>query len=399
MPAIGQMPQNGIVFGPGAATLTTTSTSISMSTSITKLQRWLDLIAFLVGRQRPVAVEELMERIPAYAGKWEAGDEKSRASVRRTFERDKDELRKLGIPLETTSYSINYGADQIEGYSLSRRDFYLPYLKLVREAGDAVAAAPTKPYPLAEVELGESEAAAALDALRGIAELPAFPFVQEARSAFRKLAFDLDPDAFSPAAVLHVDRPGAAEVRERLRPLSAALLARKAVRFRYHGIKRGEVTEREVWPYGLFFQQGYWYLVAHDRGREDTRVFRVGRMEAIEANGRAPNTPDYEIPESFRLADHLQREPWELGHDEPLRARIRFPFPRSLWAERNGHGTLVEEEDDGAALREFEVRQLDPFLRWLLALEGEAEIVEPPQLAAALRQLARDVVDLYREAV
>jgi predicted DNA-binding transcriptional regulator YafY len=384
-----------------------------MSTAITKLQRWLDLIAYLVGRHHPVTVEELMERIPAYASKWVDGDERSRASVRRTFERDKDELRKLGIPIDTVAKPINFGADLIEGYTLRRRDFYLPYLKLVREAGggdETASARPParpapKPYTLDEVELREAEATAALEALHGIARLPASPFAREARSAFRKLAFDLDPDLFSldtaaPGTIIYVDRPGAAEVRDRLRPLSAALLARKTVHFQYHGIHRGEVTKREVWPYGLFFQNGYWYLVAHDIGRDDIRLFRVGRMDGVTMNQRAPNTPDYEIPESFRLDDYLRRDPWELGDGEaaPVRARIRFPFPLSLWAERNQYGVLVEELEDGAAIREFTAHRTDSLLRWLLTLEGQAEILEPAELAAELRELARGVVALYQEA-
>jgi hypothetical protein len=62
--------------------------------SPTKLQRWLDLIAYLVGRRLPVAVEELMEKVPAYAEKWNTGEDTPRATRRRTFERDKEELRR-----------------------------------------------------------------------------------------------------------------------------------------------------------------------------------------------------------------------------------------------------------------------------------------------------------------
>jgi predicted DNA-binding transcriptional regulator YafY len=63
--------------------------------AITKTQRWLDLLAYLVGRRLPVAVDELMERLPAYAR------QPNPDTARRTFERDKDELRKAGIPIET----------------------------------------------------------------------------------------------------------------------------------------------------------------------------------------------------------------------------------------------------------------------------------------------------------
>ena len=102
-----------------------------MPEPISKVQRWLDLIAYLAGRRLPVSVEELMEQLPAYARDWVEGDETTRASVRRKFERDKDELRDTGIPIETVPYHMGALKERVEGYRLSRRDFYLPYLKLL----------------------------------------------------------------------------------------------------------------------------------------------------------------------------------------------------------------------------------------------------------------------------
>src|SRR5690606_37264678 len=86
----------------------------SMATRITKLQRWLDVIAFLVARRLPVSVDEIMEAIPAYASRWTEGSDKDRDSVRRTFERDKEELRRAGIPIESVEYHVNFGAQKVE---------------------------------------------------------------------------------------------------------------------------------------------------------------------------------------------------------------------------------------------------------------------------------------------
>lgn len=120
-------------------------------------------------------------------------------------------------------------------------------------------------------------------------------------------------------------------------------------------------------------------------------------MSALTTNQHAPNTPDYEIPDTFDIEDYLQRDPWELGNEEPITTRVLFPFPLSLWAERNQYGTLAEEYDDGATIREFQLRQPRNFLRWLLSLEGEATILEPAELGAELRTLAGEVVALYQE--
>ena len=109
-----------------------------MATQPTKLQRWLDVIAYLAGRRLPVTVEQLWEAVPAYQDGLE-GDEKTKQTVRRMFERDKDELRSLGIPVETVTFSIHYGREQNTGYRLGTKNFHLPYLRLVAEAQGAAA--------------------------------------------------------------------------------------------------------------------------------------------------------------------------------------------------------------------------------------------------------------------
>jgi proteasome accessory factor B len=363
-----------------------------MTSTSTKLQRWLDIIAYLVGRRLPFSIDELMENVPAYASRWASGDAQTRATARRGFERDKQELRDLGIPIRTVPYSTPDHPDQLEGYLIERRDFYLPYLKLVQRVSGG-RQYPDRHRPAA-VEIAESDAPLALEALRRVSDVPGFPLQREARSAFRKLAFDLDPATYaSHAPVLFVDRPGAAELTRQLRTLSDALLARKRVRFAYHGIYRGQRTERDVAGYGLLFQQGHWYFIGHDALRDDVRVFRVGRMDDVVANAASPGTPDYDVPADFRLDAFAGRQAWELGDrdEEPVTARVRFRFPQSLWAERNGYGRLDSRASDGAQVRVFDVHQVGPFLRWLLGMEGEAEVLEPASLRDELRRLAREV--------
>jgi proteasome accessory factor B len=364
-----------------------------------KLQRWLDIIAYLVGRRLPVSADELMRNVPAYAERWASDDPRQHEAARRGFERDKDELRRLGIPIRTIPYRTPDAPDIIEGYQLERRDFYLPYLKLVQRASGRKEF--RERNRVANVEITESEAPLALDALRRVADLPGFPLADEARSAFRKLAFDIDPQMFSShTPVLFMDRPGAAELTERLRVLSSALLARKRVTFRYYGIYRGAETARDVAPYGLLFQHGHWYVIGHDELRDDVRVFRVGRMEDVVMNPRSPRTADYSIPPDFKLDTYAGRAAWELGDDDdaPVVARVLFRFPLSLWAQRNQHGTLESTDADGNAVRRFELQQVEPFLRWVLSLEGEAALLDPEPLREELKALARRVAGAHGEA-
>jgi proteasome accessory factor B len=371
-----------------------------MPEKISKTQRWLDVITYLVGRRLPVTVDELMEQVPAYADRWRSGDERARESVRRTFERDKDELRKLGIPLETVTYEVHYGSETLEGYRLTRRDFYLPYLRLLREADsprdEGNPPRSTDPARVAEIEVPGSEIQLAMDALWHVQGLPDFPLADDARSAARKVAFDLDAEELSELPVLYADRAEAEETASTLRLLSDALLDRKRVRFRYQGIHREEVTDRDVAPYGLFFR-GDWYLVGHDALREAIRVFRVSRVLEAERNRKSPNTADYEIPGEFDLDAYLDREAWELGDDAEaaLEAKVRFDFPRSLWAERNRYGARAAEHPDGSTVRTFQVRQVGPFLRWVLGMAGEAEVLGPSELRREFHALAESVLAVY----
>lgn len=361
-------------------------------TRITKLQRWLDIIAYLVGRSLPVSADELMRNVPSYRDRWASDDTKQRESARRGFERDKDELRSLGIPIRTVKYYTPDAPDVLEGYVIDRRDFYLPYLKLVTEPSGRVPYADR--HRPDTVEIAEADAPLALEALRRVAAVPGFPLAREARSAFRKLAFDLDPLAFAgDSPVLFMDPPGSAELSLRLRALSAALLARKLISFRYHGIYRGEETQRSVAAYGLLFQHGHWYLIGHDETRDDVRVFRVARMEDVTVSAQAPGTPDYTIPQDFSLDAWVGRQAWELGEggEEAVVARVRFSFPLSLWADRNGYGELESRGTDGSAVRRFEVHQVEPFLRWLLSIDGELDVLEPAELRSELQRMAAAV--------
>lgn len=375
----------------------------------TKLQRWLDVVAFLASRRLPVSTETLWSNVPAYAAGAD-GTGKQKASVRRMFERDKKELRSMGIPIETVEFTINYGAEKVSGYRLKKADFHLPYLELLREAeaegspttrarsSDAEVGGSRPKASPAHFEIREDEAAAALDGLRELASASAFPLARAARSAFRKLAFDLDPEAVGGLPVVYAEDPEAASSRDALHFLSEALRRRKEVTFRYRAMTKNEVDDRRAHGYGLLFQHGRWYLVARDLDREDMRMFRVGRMESLSMNRKTPGTPDYAVPDDFALDDYAGRKAWELGADEEepgTETTVRFDFPRSLWAHRNGHGELVEEDDEGAQIRRFTVHRADPFLRWVLSLGGDARVTAPSELKEAFRALARQVVEAH----
>jgi proteasome accessory factor B len=382
----------------------------------TKTQRWLDLLCLMVGRRVPVSVDEIMEEVPAYREKWSAGDDTARASVRRMFERDKDELRRMGIPLETRRFRVE-GFTESEGYLILRRDLYLPYLRLIasepgsgEQEGESPGASFPSPHAPGRVTLREEELATARDALREVLSLPSFPFRREARTALGKLTFDLDPalrtlpdeDPDTGPVLRILDRPGGADPEGVLETVLDALYDRRILRFRYHSIGRDRVEEREAEPWGLLFQWGAWYLVARDPTKDDgsqIRLFRADRMAGAHLARPGAAGPDFQVSDSFDVREFAGRRAWELEEEDgdELEVFLRFGPSAALLAARNGWGELEAEEDDGSAVRRFRVRRLEPFLRWVLSMAGEARVDSPPEAAAGLARMAGRIRDVHQE--
>ena len=353
-----------------------------------KLARWLDLIALLLDRGYPVTREEIFDKVAAYRATIRPDDERSHASTRRTFERDKDELRALGVTIRTREISDAEWDEARSGYSLSDRDFYLPYFELASPSSP-----PEKPYrgltriPVTSQDLDILDRATARIAQRGESPLGA-----AAQSARRKLTFDL------PFESVAIERALAREVSDEgksaLATLQVAVASRTAVTFGYYSIARDQTAGRSVEPWGLFFSWGHWYLVGHDRDRNAERVFRVARMTgAVADKGKAGR---FEPPDGFDIRWYVGRAPWELSQADPVPVTVRFDFPESRTVLARQLGTATSEVlDDGGAEVVFQVRERGPFLRWLLTMSGSATVVDPEDVAEDLENLRQRVLARY----
>jgi proteasome accessory factor B len=352
-----------------------------------KLHRWIDLLAALLARSSAVTFRELAHDVPAYSG-----SDKSEAALMRMFERDKDELRALGIPIE----SVPLDAGETSAYRLQRRDFYLPYLLAVtpgerpatpRRSGWLYNGLPTLAFE-------PDELSAIAQAAARVAELGDPLLEEETRSAMRKLAVDLpfDPSVPSGDTVLVAERPADLATFE---ALDDALQRRKRVAFTYHSMSSDSTAEREVEPYGLFFVASHWYLAAHDRIQDGLRNFRLSRMSDVRVNAASPATHDYEIPPSFRLREHARsKQAWELGDAEPSEVIVRVTSHTGATLAAAKLGALVPGEPEQRA---FAVRRMDAFLRWMLSFAGGMVPVSPPDVAAAYRDEIRRTLAVYGE--
>src|SRR5450755_3301552 len=154
------------------------------------------------------------------------------------FERDKDELRELGIPLET---GVNSASDDEPGYRISRQAYMLPEIRL-------------EPAGAAEGALLKLRAAGveAEDTTRQGIE----PRLQTDEAAFA--------------------------------PLWQAVRDRRAVSFSYRGAGQSQARQRRLEPWGVVNRNGRWYVVGQDTDRGEQRVFRLSRIDgAVSFTGPA----------------------------------------------------------------------------------------------------------------
>lgn len=348
-----------------------------------KIQRWIDLLAALLSRRTPATFEELIPDVPAYA----AGGQ-SAETRRRMFERDKDELRAYGVPIETVPAPDEGDA---QGYQLRTRDFYLPYLILRAEGGTRT---PRKAdrygyRSLPTLTFEAEELAAIADAAARLRDLGDPLMAEHAESAMRKLACDLPLDAAAApsARVAHArTRP----VPEVFTAVGEALRKRKRVTFTYHTMGSDGVGKRTVEPFGLFFLSQHWYLAARTPGEDLVKNYRLSRVTGARANPRQPGTPDYDIPAGFDLRDHARsREAWELGTGDAVVATVALRTPAGAAVAAHRLGEPVAGDD---ALRRFRVRRLDTFARWLLSFAGDLVPVSPAQVVEEYRGLVRETL-------
>ncbi|MBA3260163.1 MAG: WYL domain-containing protein [Gemmatimonadales bacterium] len=350
-----------------------------------KIQRWIDLLATLLTHRFPVTLEEIVRGVPAY----HAGSQK-KETLRRMFERDKDELRRFGVLIET----VPLPEGEADGYRLLSRDFYLPYLSLM------VDGRPSKPrkldkygyasLPSLSFEPDELEAVG--QAAARVGELGDPLLAEHAESAIRKLAVDLPLDA-ARAPDLHIAPARSQPDAEVFPLLGAALQDRKRVSFDYRSMGADLASRRTVEPYGLFFLNQHWYLAGRAPGEEIVKNYRLSRIGTPEVNKAQPGTRDYEIPAGFRLAQHAgSKQAWELGDGDTVDAVVEF---RRAGGAAAAAARLGETIPDYPERRRFRVRRRDAFARWLLSFAGEVVPLSPAELVSEYDALVSATLSVY----
>jgi proteasome accessory factor B len=216
--------------------------------AISKVERLMNLVIALLSTRNFITAERIRETVYGYS------DSPSDEAFSRMFERDKNELRDLGIPLETGRVSQ---FDPTEGYRINREAYALPAVELTGDEAAAVAVA---------TQLWESP------------EL--ITATQGALLKLRAAGVDVDAPHTDVAITSTAALPGLRGSEEVLGILLSAIDSGQAVQFQHRPSRSEPYTTRTVEPWGVVTDKGRWYLVGHDRDRDATRTFRLSRIGA-----------------------------------------------------------------------------------------------------------------------
>jgi proteasome accessory factor B len=315
---------------------------------VRRIERLVNLIAALLEARRPMTAEEIRTRIAGY-------EQVTHEAFRRTFERDKEALREMGVPLEVRK--VEPLDPQTDGYIIPKDRYYLPDLDL-------------EPDELAALRL------AGRTVLGGA----------EAEAGLLKLSMGEGSESWGGPQVIAGANVGITEPR--LVRLYGALLERRPVRFAYVDA-HGRSSERGVEPWGLVHRAGHWYLVGNDSAARARRTFKLSRIDSRVEVGDG----SYDIPESFDPSAAVGGETWEFGSDEVETAVVRFDRRARWWAEQNLPHVGATERADGSVDVEMAVGNAQALLGWIIGWRGLVRIESPERLRAQMLSHLRPWLD------
>ncbi|MDF1542017.1 MAG: WYL domain-containing protein [Anaerosomatales bacterium] len=314
------------------------------------VERLVNLALFLAAARGPASAERVRAEVIGYP---EGQDE---SAFLRMFERDKDELRGLGLVIEATPDGR---------YQLDAERTFVSGLDLAAEDEAALRAA----------------AAVLLDD-------PSFPFAGDLRYALAKVSGTTDVDV--PAAAHLADEHPEAQ-GETAATLATSAAARKRVTFVYTNTT-GQSAPHSVEPYGLFLHAGRWYLVGRDTGRDEVRVYAVARMEDVTPNTARPRSADFERAADFDVSEYIGL-PFQYGPGEVFDAVVRFA-PPVTWRAPALTGGVGEMRSGGDGLLwHVTARDAAGLARWVIAHGPGLVIESPPEAVNLARSGLAGVVD------
>jgi proteasome accessory factor B len=307
-----------------------------------KIERLINLTIALLATKRYLTKSEIFNSVDGYEGTAETKE--------RMFERDKDDLRSLGIEIEVGSFDPLFNDEA--GYKIKKEKYQF-------ELGDISST---------DVSLLSLAAEAWQEA----------SFGDVAQKALLKLrSIGIASDEISIPGSVHKLNDGGQD----LSLITKAIAQNQILNFTYLDSSMKSI-ERGVVPIALSTRKGYWYLSGVDQEIQEIRTFRIDRIQGDITASAGPC--DFESPVGFDASKALSHSPINdfavidvrVGKATSLRAlaistkslgewdQIRVPIfsldslaSLVLW---HGQDALVQEPAD---LRELLIKHLQALVK------------------------------------
>jgi proteasome accessory factor B len=294
-------------------------------------ERLVNLVICLLASRQFLTAERIRDMVPGY------DESPSEEAFKRTFERDKAQLRDLGVPLE-----VGEDASGTEGYRISEGDYELPPIEF--DASEAAVIGLAARF-WRSAELGEAASTALLK--------------------LKAAGIDFDTPHSDALPTIESADPNVGTLVDAARDT-------QAVRFRYRKAGAPEVETRTLEPWGLPFWHGRWYVVGYDRDRGEPRSFRLSR---IEGDVRTTGAKDAFVrPVDVDLVDLVSNR----GPEKSATAHVQ------VTGEGAGQLRRIADADVDGVLT-IAYNDLGALARQVAAAGASALVLQPAELAEAVR--------------
>ena len=329
--------------------------------------RIFSLVLALVASAEGLTKHALLSSVYGYSDRYR--DESQRAALDRQFERDKVQLRSLGIPVDTIESPGEPGNNQLARYRISK---------------DALDVPPGLTFSDRELMLLRMATLAWREG----------SLTQEARRAAMKLeslGVGIDAPNLGVNAGFGTSEPAAPA-------LLAAIDRDAAVRFSYQLPGRDEPLERRVRPLQLHRFEGRWHLIAYDVDRAAPRVFLLSRIvgpvtedtdlsDGAESEGGAPldqaavATMIADTVAGLRELQRTQRVAVRVARHSVAEAQLfgRADANSDLGGVDDGSPTAGAEAAGTRVIR-FGTTDLHELATLIAGFGADAEVLEPAML-------------------
>lgn len=312
-----------------------------------RTERLLNLVIALLATRRWLTKGQLRQAVPQYAAA------RSDEAFDRMFERDKEDLRELGIPVRTGRHDPLF--EDEPGYRIEAEDYALPAVQ-VSDAELATLGLAAQVWQQANLAGPAARALAKLSAL-GVPVGAAARRAPPARLATGEPFFDA---------------------------VYGAVTDRAPISFGYLKEGAAAADQRTVEPWRLRLWHGRWYLHGFDRDRGGDRVFRLSRVRAPVRRAGPEGT--VQVPPGVDSRAAIERR-WGPDRERPAVLELT-PGAGVALRDQAGAGP----DDPRLHLR---VRDLDDLAGQVAALGGNARPVAPPDLVTGVRALLTGARDAH----